>query len=113
MYALKIYIYFFTAVLDLCCYMSYSLVAASRFLIEVVSLVAKPTLDTWASLIAACGLRRLRHRSLVVPRHLGSFCTRDQTHVSCIGRQVLNHCATREALYALLNHEKAELRVVM
>lgn len=38
--------------------MSYSLVAASRFLIEVVSLVAKPALDTWASLIAACGLSR-------------------------------------------------------
>ena len=28
--------------------------------------------------------------------HVGSSWTRDQTHVPCIGRQVLNHCATRE-----------------
>ena len=34
---------------------------------------------------------------LVAPRHAGSSRTRDQTHVSCTGRQVLNHCATREA----------------
>ena len=72
--------------------MSYSLVAASRFLIEVVSFVAVPALDTWASLIATCGLSRYGiGRSLLVPRHAGSFCTRDQTHVSCIGRQILYH----------------------
>ena len=29
----------------------------------------------------------------------GIFLTRDQTHVSCIGRQILYHWATREALY--------------
>ena len=28
---------------------------------------------------------------------MGSFQTRDQTHVPCIGRWILNHCATREA----------------
>ena len=33
---------------------------------------------------------------LVAPRHVGSSQTRDQTHVPCIGRQILNHCATRE-----------------
>ena len=35
---------------------------------------------------------------LVAPRHVGSSQTRARTHVSCIGRQILNHCATREAL---------------
>ena len=30
------------------------------------------------------------------PRHVGSSQTRAQTHVPCIGRQILNHCATRE-----------------
>ena len=31
---------------------------------------------------------------LVALRHVGSSQTRDQTHVPCIGRQILNHCAT-------------------
>ena len=34
----------------------------------------------------------------VGPRHVGSSQTRAQTRVPCIGRQILNHCATREAL---------------
>ena len=34
----------------------------------------------------------------VAPRHVGSSHTRARTRVSCIGRQILNHCATREAL---------------
>ena len=35
---------------------------------------------------------------LAAPRHVGSSQTRPQTRVPCIGRQILNHCATREAL---------------
>ena len=31
------------------------------------------------------------------PRHVGSSQTRARTRVPCIGRQILNHCATREA----------------
>ena len=38
---------------------------------------------------------------LVAPRHVGSSQTRAQTRVPCIGRQILNHCATREAPYFL------------
>ena len=34
---------------------------------------------------------------LVAPRHVGSSQARAQTRVSCIGRRILNHCATREA----------------
>ena len=34
---------------------------------------------------------------LVAPWHVGSSQTRARTHVPCIGRQILNHCATREA----------------
>ena len=33
----------------------------------------------------------------VALRHVGSSQTRAQTHVPCIGRQILNQCATREA----------------
>ena len=36
-------------------------------------------------------------RGLVAPRHVGSSQTRARTRVPCIGRQTLNHCATREA----------------
>ena len=39
---------------------------------------------------------------LVTPRHAGSFQTRARTRVSCIGRQILNHCATREAAYKFI-----------
>ena len=34
---------------------------------------------------------------LVAPWHVGSSQTRARTRVACIGRQILNHCATREA----------------
>ena len=36
-------------------------------------------------------------RGLVAPRHVGSSCTRDGTHVPCIERQILNHWTTRQA----------------
>ena len=33
---------------------------------------------------------------LVAPWHVGSSRTKDQTHVPCIDRRILNHCTTRE-----------------
>ena len=42
----------------------------------------------------------------VAPRHVGSSQTRARTRVPCIGRQILNHCATREAPRRLLMEEK-------
>ena len=39
---------------------------------------------------------------LVAPRHVGSSRTRGRTCVPCIGRQILNHCTTREVLNGLL-----------
>ena len=35
----------------------------------------------------------------VALRHVGSSQTRARTRVPCIGRQTLNHCATREAQF--------------
>ena len=37
----------------------------------------------------------------VAPRHMGSSQTRARTRILCIGRQILNHCATREAPWLL------------
>ena len=34
-------------------------------------------------------------------RHVGSSGTRARTRVPCVGRQILNHCATREAPYIM------------
>ena len=36
------------------------------------------------------------HPGFVAPWHVGSSWTRARTHVSCIGRRILNHSATRE-----------------
>ena len=36
------------------------------------------------------------------PRHVGSSQTRARTRVPCIGRQTLNHCATKEAPSSLI-----------
>ena len=44
----------------------------------------------------------LWHTGLAAPRHVGSSWMRARTRVSCIGRQILNHCATREVLYMIL-----------
>ena len=38
----------------------------------------------------------------VAPRHVGSSQTRARTHVPCIGRQTLSHCATKEAQHHML-----------
>ena len=48
---------------------------------------------------------------LVAPRHVGSSQTRAWTLVPCIGRQILNHCATREA--QVLQFKQRDIQVVL
>ena len=49
---------------------------------------------------------------LVALRHVGSSQTRARTRVPCIGRQILNHCATREAPSpVLIQREREALRI--
>ena len=60
----------------------------------------------WAQQLWLTGSRaqaqQLWCTSLVAPGHVGSSWTRDRTRVPCTDRQILNHCATREApLYSL------------
>ena len=40
--------------------------------------------------------QQLWRKGFVAPRHVGSSRTRARTRVPCIGRWILNHCATRE-----------------
>ena len=51
--------------------------------------------------LSSCGSRAwvVAH---VAPRHVGSSQTRARTRVPCIGRQTLNHCATKEALVSTI-----------
>ena len=55
----------------------------------------------WLLLLQSMGSRvqaqELWCTGLVAPRHVGSSRTRARTRVPCIGRWILNHCATKEA----------------
>ena len=53
--------------------------------------------------------QQLWRPGLVASQHVGSSRTRDQTCVPCTGRQILIHCATREAL----NHFKVNKSVTL
>ena len=72
------------------------------------------TLQLWCAVFSCCrawalGLQQLQlpssrahsqwlwHTGLLASRHVGSFRTRDRTHVSCISRWILYHWAAREA----------------
>ena len=78
-------------------------VVVRRLLIALASLAAEHGLQTcrlqqlW---LVGCRAQaqQLWHTGLVPLRHVGSSRTRARTCVPCIGRQILNHCATREAL---------------
>ena len=56
---------------------------------------------SWCAGFSSCGTwaQFLWRMGLVAPQHLGSSRTRARIRVPCIGRQILNHCATREALF--------------
>ena len=71
--------------LGLHCYTGFPLGGASggHSLAEVCRL-----LITVASLVEEHGLG---HMVLVAPRHVGSSQIKEQTHFSCIGRQILYH----------------------
>ena len=69
--------------------------------------------STWAQQLWLVGSRTQAKQSwrtgFVALRHVGSSRTRDRTRVPCIGRQILNHCVTRE-VPALFKRGKAVLR---
>ena len=100
-----LFIHLFLTVLDLRCYMGFSLVAASggyslvgvrRHLISLASLVEH---GLWAH-----RLQWLWHVGWVA-LHVESSWNRDQTLVSCIGRQTFYHWTTREIQgWTFVNH---------
>ena len=53
-------------------------------------------LSSCGSWALECRLSSCGSRGSVAPRHVGSSRTRARTRVPCIGRWILNHCATRQ-----------------
>ena len=57
---------------------------------------------TWVQQLWLAGSRaqaqQLWRVGLVALQHVGSSWTRARTRVPCVGRQILNHCATKEVL---------------
>ena len=109
-------IYLFLAALSLhccvwtfssCCVQGLLFVVVHGLLIAVASLVAEHGLQAhglqqlWLAGSRAQA-QQLWRTGLVAPRHVGSSWTRARTRVPCIGRRILNHCATREARLFLL-----------
>ena len=83
-------IYLFLAMLGLPCCVGFSLIAVHGLFLAVASLLEEHRLwNTWA--------QSLWQTHWVAPRHMESSQIRDQTCISCIGRQILYHWATREA----------------
>ena len=101
----------FLAVLGLRCCVQFSLVAASRGYSSLwcTSFSLRWLLLLWSTGsrcagFSSCGTwaQQLWCMGLVAPRHVGSSRIRARTHVPCISRRILNYCATREALDAIL-----------
>ena len=55
--------------------------------------------------------QELWRTGFVAPWHVGSSRTRARTRVPCIGRQTLNHCATREAPEFFLKPQRIKAAV--
>ena len=70
-------------------------IAVRRPLTIAASVVAEHRLQTRK--LSSCW-----STGLVAPQHVGSSQTRARTRIPCISRQILNHCATREAPTTLL-----------
>ena len=72
---------------------------------------------TWAQQLWLAGSRaqsqQLWCTGLVAPRHVGSSWTRARTRAPCIGRRILNHCATREALMWILEKSKKKKGTIL
>ena len=95
--------FLFLTVLGLHCGAGFCLVAASEGWSLVAALgcslqwllLLPQALAHGASSVAVLGSKTqaqwLRHMGLVALRHVGSSWIRDQTSVSCIGRQILYH----------------------
>ena len=81
--------YVFLAALGLRCCLGFCLVSGLGLLTMTASLVVEQGLQGMRASVAAA-------HGLVAQQHVGSSQSRDQTRVSCTGRQILDHRAPPE-----------------
>ena len=97
-----LFIYLFLAALGLrCCAQAFSSCSEQAPLFAAVcGLLLLQSTGSRLAGFSSCSTRAqsLWRTGLVAPRHVGSSRTRARSHVPCIDRRILNHCATREAL---------------
>ena len=112
-FLLYYFIYLFLAVLGLCCMQAFFQLRRAGaalhcgawashcggFSCGARALVTE-ALVVVALRLSSCGLQaqQLWCTGFVAPKYVGSSRTRVRTRVPCIGRRILNHCATRKAL---------------
>ena len=84
--------------LGLHCCAGSSLVVVCSLLITVAShsRAEHRLWDTQVSVVGGMWAQWLQHMGLIASQHVGSSPTKDWTHLSCIGRQILYHWATKE-----------------
>ena len=93
--------------LNSCCKWGPLFIVVRRLLIAVASPAAEHGLQArrlqqlWHASSRA-EAQYLWHTGPAAPRHAGSSRTRPRTCVPCVGRRILNHCATKEALSSFL-----------
>ena len=108
------FVYLFLAVLGLHCFAwAFSscsewgwLVLPAECRLLFAMLLLKLSTGSRHAGFSSCSLQALGNRfricgtlDLAALRHVGSTQTWDRTHVLCIGRWILIHCATREVTY--------------
>ena len=98
-FSFLIFIYLFLAVLGLrfCARASFSCGERGPLFIVVCGPLTIAASLCYGAQAPDAQAQQLWRTGLVAPRHVGSSQTRARTCVPCIGRQTLNHCATREA----------------
>ena len=72
------------------------------FSLQWLLLAAEPELQEHDLQYCSPRARQLWREGLAAPRHVGSSRIGDRTSVLCVARQILNHWATREALFLIL-----------
>ena len=86
--------FFFFLILFIYCWLLWAFVALVSGVVALQLLIAVSS--HWRAWAHSKQAQELWHTCSVVPRQVESSQTRDQSHVPCIGRWILNHRTTRE-----------------
>ena len=92
--------FFFFLILFIYCWLLWAFVALVSGVVALQLLIAVSS--HWRAWAHSKQAQELWHTCSVVPRQVESSQTRDQSHVPCIGRWILNHWTTGKVLWFFL-----------